>query len=394
MFNNELFRFEILNDHDSDLVRWRNLLKKVVDKDVYSSPEYMGLFRNSRDEESENFGGEPKLAFFGNDEFFLLYPFFKRQICKLDFCKGLAFNCDCFYDIVSPWYYGGMLYHTTDKRKEDLILLTNEFRGRFNSYCQENNIVSEFMRLHPFINHDILVQCLGMNSKKLKDIVCINLNSDVSEIVENFKKSKRKGIAKSRRNNVRVFLSSDAYYINEFHRLYTNNMDKLKANKKYYFSKFFLDKLFEVLYDNSTLFVAEYDGKVIASSLFIFKHGFVHCYLSASDPNFNRLHPISLIIYEATIWAKENGNKILELGGGYKLNDSLYKFKSSFSKDTVELYAYTKIHNEHIYKMLCDAREEYGRIKSHSESALCDYFPVYRKGFEYKEDTTSNIDFI
>lgn len=380
MFSNRCFRFEILNSRESDLVRWNELLKNVAAKDIYFSPEYMELFGNTLDAESKNFGGEPQLAFFGDEEYFILYPFFKREICRLDFYKELPLNYGQLYDIVSPWYFSGMLYHTRSHKSDDRLLadLTNRFLLKFNDYCRSNNIVSEFMRLHPFINNE-LIPCLGANVKKSSDVIYIDLSADVKKIVGNFTKANRNCISKSKRNNVRVFLSTDAYYVDEFYRLYTNNMDRLNASKKYYFSKPFLYKLFKLLSGNSTLFIAEYDGKVIAASLFIYKYGFVHYYLSASDPDFNKLCPVNLIIHEAILWAKENGNRILELGGGYSLNDSLYKFKSSFSKDSIDFYTYTKIHNEHIYKLLCDARDEYDRINGNPENIRSGFFPAYRR---------------
>jgi hypothetical protein len=381
MFSNKCFKFEILNSRGSDLIRWNELLENVAAKDIYFSPEYMELFGNTHDEESKNFGGEPQLAFFGDEEHFILYPFFKRQICQLDFYKELSLNYGQLYDIVSPWYFSGMLYHTDPHKFDDQLLadLTNRFLAKFNDYCVSNNIVSEFMRLHPFINNGKLVQSLDGTVKKSSDVVYIDLSVDAKKIHENFTKPNRNCISKSKRNNVHVFLSTDAYYIDEFYRLYTSNMDRLNASKKYYFSQLFFYNLFKLLSGNSTLFVAEYDGKVIAASLFIYKYGFVHYYLSASDPNFNKLCPVNLIIHEAIMWAKEKGNRILELGGGYDLNDSLSKFKSSFSKDSIDFYTYSKIHNGHMYKLLCDARDEYDRINGNPENIRSNYFPAYRR---------------
>lgn len=374
--------FEILSNRGLDRIRWTNLLENVHNKDIYFTPEYMELFENSSDNISKNFGGEPKLALFGNDENYILYPFFKRSICQLDFYKQLALNYGELYDIITPWYFSGMLYKISNSKQFDPLFLkkfTSRFLIEFNEYCINQNIISEFMRLHPFSDNCKLLQCLGSEVKKSNDVIYVNLELDESRIFKNFKKSNRNCISKSKRNNVRVFQSTDNYYIAEFYRLYTTNMERLNADEKYYFSKPFFDKIFESLQKNSTLFVAEYAGSVIAVSLFIYKYGFVHYYLSASDSNFNKLCPINLIIYEAIMWAKEKGYQILELGGGYKLNDNLYKFKSSFSKDSVDFCTYSKIHNEKIYQILCNARNEYDRINGCSDSINSEYFPAYRR---------------
>lgn len=382
MFKNNNWVFEILNNRGLDLIRWNNLLENVQYNDIYFTSEYMELFENTSDNISKNFGGEPILAFFGNDNDYILYPFFRRAIHQLDFYKSLALNHGELYDIISPWYFSGILYQTSNSKKlnptfyNDII---KQFMAEFNKYCINQNIISEFMRLHPFINDCKLLQSSLSNVKKSNDVVYVNLGLDKNIIFENLKKSNRNCISKSKRNNVRVFQSTDRYYIDEFYRLYTNNMERLNADEKYYFPKSFFFNIFDLLDKNSTLFVAEYYGRVIAISLFMYKYGFVHYYLSASDSNFNKLCPINLIVYEAIMWAKENGYKIFELGGGYKSNDSLFKFKSSFSKDNVDFCTYTKIHNEKIYQILCNARDEYDRINGCPTNINSDYFPAYRK---------------
>ena len=382
MFKNDDLMFEILSNKGSDRIRWTNLLENVHNKDIYFTPEYMELFENSSDNASQNFGGEPKLAIFGNDENYILYPFFKRSISQLDFYKQLTLNYGELYDIITPWYFSGMLYKISNAKQSNQTFvenITNLFLISFNKYCINQNIISEFMRLHPFISDYKLLQYVDNGVKKSSDVVYVNLDLDKCSIFENFKKSNRNCISKCKRNNVRVFQSTDNYYIAEFYRLYIANMERLNADNKYYFSKSFLYNIFELLQQNSTLFVAEYEGRVIAISLFIYKYGFVHYYLSASDSKFNKLCPVNLIIYEAIMWAKKQGYKIFELGGGYKLNDDLYKFKSSFSKDSVDFCTYSKIHNEKIYQILCNARNEYDRINGCSDSINSEYFPAYRR---------------
>ncbi|MBP2029954.1 lipid II:glycine glycyltransferase (peptidoglycan interpeptide bridge formation enzyme) [Methanohalophilus levihalophilus] len=155
-------------------------------------------------------------------------------------------------------------------------------------------------------------------------------------------------------------------------------MERIDANTKYFFPKSFFYNLFDLLGENATLFIAEYNNNPIAASVFLNDHDFVHYYLSGSNPDFRNLCSTNLILYEAIIWAKAEGYKIFELGGGYKAGDSLYKFKSSFSSTTEIFYIYKKIHKQELYDLLCDLKAKYEGIDV-SDLMTSGYFPAYRK---------------
>lgn len=375
------WRFEILQNTESDRIRWNYLLGRVKNKDVYFMPEYMELFQNAPPEVSRNFGGEAILAFYGNDDVFIIYPFFKRPVHELEFYKAMPLNYGSIYDIISPWYYSGILINSANEPANIALCecLLNSFLKEFHKYCTDTNIVSEFMRLHPFIKNGVLDKIISNNSKKSGDVVYINLSQDLNTIFKNMNKSNRNCISKSLRNGVNVFKSQNRTDLNIFYQLYTSTMKQVNAENRYYFPKSFFDEMFNCLGDSVTLFIAEYDCKPIAASIFLNKYGFVHYYLSGSDPDYRKICPTNLLLWEAIMWAKKQDYEIFEFGGGHGQGGSLYKFKSSFSKDRVDFYTYTKIHNEKIYKVLCDARDEYDRINGFQININSEYFPAYRK---------------
>lgn len=375
------WRFEILQNIGSDRIRWNDLLGRIQNKDIYFMPEYMKLFENAPTEVSRNFGGEAILAYYGNDDLFIVYPFFKRPVHELNFYETMPLNYGSIYDIISPWYYSGILIHSTNEQANmaSCECLVNYFLKEFHEYCTEQNIIAEFMRLHPFIKNDVFDQIISKNSKKSGDVVYVDLSQDTNAIFKNINKSNRNCISKSLRKCVKVYKSQNKTDLNIFYQLYTSTMEHVDAEKRYYFPKSFFNEMFNCLGDSATLFIAEYNGKPIASSIFLNKYGFVHYYLSGSDPDYRKLCPTNLLLWEAIIWAKKQEYKIFEFGGGHGEGSSLYKFKSSFSKNSVDFYTYTKIHDEKIYQILCDARDEYDRINEFQPKINSEYFPAYRK---------------
>lgn len=374
------WKFEILHNTGSDIIRWNTLLEPISNKDIYFTPDYMKLFEN-KSEVSQDFGGEPLLAFYGNDNEYILYPFFKRPINDLIFYKSMSLNYGLIYDIISPWYFSGILFYTSNIKTANPVLINNilhDFFINFHEYCIKQNIISEFMRFHPFINNHILLSGEFENVKKSQEVVYIDLSLDKDTIINNFKKSNRNCITKSRRSHVNVYQSRNITDIDSFFQLYTRTMECVNANNRYFFPKSFLYNIFDSLGESATLFIAEYETKPIAASLFLNNCGFVHYYLSGSDSDYGKLCPTNLLLHEAIMWAKDAGYKLFELGGGYKKDDSLYNFKSSFSKTTADFYTYRKIHNTEIYASLCAYRDEYYKIKGFTPNLESDYFPAYR----------------
>ena len=63
-----------------------------------------------------------------------------------------------YYELITPFRYGGPLITTCRAGKE--ALLVEEFSQAFGNYCRDNRIVSEFVRFHPLLaNGDDFKNC-------------------------------------------------------------------------------------------------------------------------------------------------------------------------------------------------------------------------------------------
>lgn len=366
----------VLTTKDSDIEKWRILVNKCPNSDIFFSPDYALLFEATNKDAREDFGGEARLFFYGDEEDYIIYPFFQRRISELPFAALLPPESKDCLDIISPYGYSGPLACITNPGLTEQ--LWEAFIREFHNYCIQNNVVAEFARLHPFIrNHLPLEKFPDINIRSNAAVVYVDLTQDESQIWKNMTKGNKSSVSKARRNGVEIIQSKTKEAVDTFHQLYISTMERNKAKRSYFFSKKFFNDTIRLLDENVNLFRASYKGKIIAASLFLFKGNLAHYYLSGSDVNFFDLCPNNLLLYQTILWAREQGYKIFNLGGGLETGDSLFHFKASFSKATAGFYSYTKIHNQGLYDMLCEKKVEYENTRG-GRGIQTNYFPQYR----------------
>lgn len=322
-------------------------------RDIYFTDNYCKIYEENGDGVLETFHIKTR---YGN----LIYKFLKRKIKTI--------NNITYYDITTPYGYGGpIIVSCKNGDKEKIIEI---FKVKFNEYCRENNIVSEFIRFHP-IEKNYEGMELYMDIEYIRDTVYIQID-DEEKIWSNMVSECRTATRKAIKNNVKIEQTRD---LCEFRLLYEQTMKKNNASKYYFFSDKFLENTMNFLDDNIVIFNAVYEEKVISSVMAIKYGDYVHYHLSGSDIEYSKYRPVNLLIYEMCLWGYREGAKYLHLGGGYTGNDdSLFKFKKTFSKDgRAKFFIGKKIHNKEIYELLVELKREENNGKINEI-----YFPKYR----------------
>lgn len=346
----------ILTLHDSK--EWSNLIESCQIADIHFMPEYMRLFE-------KRVGGIATL-FVVNDERsknFLVYPFFKRRINDLVLFSSYDKEC---YDIISPWYFGGPLFSSEENKSEILNMFLHEFQ----SFVKENDIVSEFTRIHPIF--DMKKEFANITNAEYRyDVAYVNLQETMENIWSNFTKSNKNSINASKRKGVVIEFSTSSIDLKNFSELYMKTMKRISADEFYFFSLDFFERILEYIPSNVIIVTAKYDNIVISSSILLHKSGIVYYWLSGNNYDFRNLYPNNLLIYESIKWAKNLGNKFFILMGG--TNKGLRSFKDSFTKDRVEFYSISKIFNTKIFSDLNNLRH---LTSSDTNSG---FFPAYRQ---------------
>jgi serine/alanine adding enzyme len=360
---------EILTTDDRG--RWRLLVEAAPCRDAFFAPEYVIPF--------ERLSGETAyLFFFGDEANYVVYPFFRRRINDLPFYRVFPLDGEtAYFDIVSPYGYSGPLecVDSQDCRRE----LWRGYLAAFHQYCQENRIVCEFARLNPFVGNHRLLHDLTDGIQATSQIVYVDLTRSEAELWRGLNRGNRSNINKARRSGVTAEREYGDDHLGRFYELYTATMRRNHASQWYFFSPEFFVESFALLDTKISLFCARYHGQIVAAASFLHDGAVVHYFLGGSDGDYLALRPNNLLMYEAICWAKRQGYRRFNLGGGYRSQDSLTRFKAAFSKLTTDFYTYRVVHDAATYDHLCQRHATYQMSKGHPDEPAS-YFPRYRAG--------------
>ena len=273
-------------------------------KDVFFTQSYQDLFAPTA------FGGEPCMFSACGIE----YRYYLRSIPNSE-----------YFDITSVYGYSGPV--AIDANPDRWY----SYDHKFHNYCLENNIIAEFARLYPF-EEQYVRPCHYEHG-----IFYIDLTQSLEQIWHGFDKGCR---STTKQQITKGFCEISNSIPLEFATTYNETMKKDHASEGYYFDlKFWKD-----LSKMSTFIQFETAGAVLL------KHGdYCHYFLAAGGYQ-------NIILWDSIKWAKSQGCKIFNLGGGLRAGDKLESFKRSFSKASKPFYTYRRIHQPSVYNELCQAK--------------------------------------
>lgn len=325
---------------DNSSTQWNDYINKMPEftRDIYFTKEYCAL---SLDDNSKNI----KLFIYQKEENLALYPFLITNV--------FSYNSKFYYDIETPYGYGGPISNTDNK------LFLKEFEDEFSLYCMSNNIIAEFIRFHPLIsNQDIFKENIIIEKNRLTTF--INLNRPIDEIWKTDISSKNRNVIRKALNSgLKVSIDKN---ISKFKDIYFLTMKRLNANKDYYFSDEYFEKLSKL---DIVCISIQKDDLTIASAIFLKHKNFFHYHLSGSLSKYLKYAPNNLLLWSAIKYANEHGFSKFHFGGGLSSDtrDKLFKFKKSFCSNTADFYIGKRIHNKKIYDLLIDTWEKKNQKK-------------------------------
>lgn len=272
-----------------------------------------------------------------------------------------------WYDIVSPYGYGGPIIQCCEENCKDKLVKV--FAEKFGVYCKNNNIVSEFIRFHPILNN-------ARDFKQVYEVIysrkTVGTNLEEYDIAQECSKSCRKHIRQILNKGITYKVTYSPEDLQGFKEIYYSTMDRNEASEYYYFDDEYFDKCEEYFKESLLTVEAIYENKVIAMNLCFVSEDTIHIHLSGTLSEYLYLSPAYILRYALLEWGKDHGIKRIHHGGGRSSaqDDSLYRFKKQFGVHTeYDFYIGKCIRNADVYKKLC---EESGKpINS-------EYFPAYR----------------
>ena len=324
-------------------------------KDIYFDKNYGKLYENIEHGEAIVFEYKDNNGKVSNQ-------FIKREI-------PIKINEKTYYDITTPYGYGGPIieYCNGDKNK-----LLQEYNKNFSTYCNDNNIVSEFIRFHPLFNN-------ALDFKNIYDVVYMrktlgtNLEKYDNPVENEFSRSCRKTIRQVLKSGVTYNIIESPKEFETFKKVYYSNMDRKGASDYYYFKDEYFENIMKYFQNNVIMVQAIYENKIIAAGLYFIYNNIIHIHLSGTDTEYLHLSPAYVLKYATAIWGKEHNYKIIHYGGGLTNSeeDTLYLFKKKFAQNTqFDFYIGKKIWNQEIYNGLC---------KMVDTNVNEEFFPAYRR---------------
>lgn len=330
---------------------WDSIVRGFKDYDTYWLSRYVKAFQIHGDK-------EPLLFYYSDVSTRGINVVMKRDVAKDEHFAGKIPEGK-YFDFATPYGYGGWLIEGEK---------TDELFKAYHSWCENNGIISEFVRFHPMVKNHEKAQSF-YKVIQLGEVVHMDLDSPET-IWNNITSKNRNVIRKAVKNDVKIYNGRYPEIYETFREIYNGTMDKDGAEEYYYFEPEFYHSILDDLPHNAQVFYAVKDGTVIAASIMLATNGMMDYHLSGSLREYSGLAATNLLLYEAALWGSANGYKSLYLGGGVGSGeDSLFKFKRAFYKgDLNHFFIGKKTYNQEKYDELLTMRETF-------ESG---YFPEYR----------------
>jgi serine/alanine adding enzyme len=231
-------------------------------------------------------------------------------------------------------------------------------------------VVAEFAHLHPWNADAALV-----GGKPDREIVWVDLTLDEERLWrESYSKACRKNVNRAEREGVTVREATSADEIAEFHRIYIGTMERNEAEAGYFFERSYFEAIFEEMPGSTRFALAEHQGEVIAATLYLHDADDVYSYLGGADHDYQQLRPTNAVVHDTIAWARDEGKRRLILGGGYRPDDGIFRFKASFSPLRTTLELARRVHLPDDYEALTAAwRAHHGAAGDGAG-----FFPIYR----------------
>ncbi|MHC1738568.1 MAG: GNAT family N-acetyltransferase [Ignavibacteriaceae bacterium] len=348
------------NFNDIDIKGMHNTISNYKIVDIYYEPCYQFLYENKN-------GGRFAYFEYNENSKYAFYPFLLNNVNKI----GYSLDSN-YYDIEGAYGYNGILSNCIE---EDFI---NKFYKAFTEFCKNNNIIAEFTRFHPLLENHIFSQN-HMEVVFDRETVALDLRYSFENIWgKQYTSKNRNMVRKAEKLGYSIEIKDNPTHgdILNFIDVYYSSMNKVNAERYYYFSDDYFFNTFKLLKEFVFIFnVKDNSGGIICSAIFFHYKKYFHYHLSGraekADNSVN-----NYLLNEAVKFAQKRKAEVFHFGGGRTNSpeDSLLKFKSNFSKKRLPFYIGKKIHNERVYREVIKQWEEKVKInKSSTNNKLLRY---------------------
>lgn len=306
-----------------------------------------------------------KLSFFRRKEYVSLYLNDGESVFEFDFVEGDQYFYhvaikkpilevdgqlveEKYYDLETPYGYGGYLTNSVDK-----VFLKKAIE-KYKEKCLSESIIAEFLRFDPDNSFLPNFQSFMQICVQERTVVEVDLNRSYDEIFKEINPKLGRVIRKGIKNGVEVIINDCSPKNQEiFRELYYQTMKKNRADKFYFFDKAYFERMFQL--KGLKLYTAIYKGTIIGGITILEDEDKLYYHLGATSPEYYHLNPNTLLLVEVIKQYAEK-KKGFVLGGGTSPDpeDPLFKFKKKFGRILKPFFIGGNIFNQQIYNSLCE----------------------------------------
>lgn len=370
---------QILQCNGQDAERWSAFVRTlpVSRQDVHYLPEYAAIYTNSTPAASA-FGGAGTAcaAYWEGEHGAVLYPFLRRPVRVGDEQPCIdGFN---IHELAGLYGMGGPLLSCAAGEEHSLYA---EFDRHFQEWCGDERLASEFICPHLFTGSLTLLQANSTyQTVYTKVIVSVPLQD--GDLWAACNKGRKYEINRSRRQGVTTarVTPTDSLH-REFYHIYRTTMHRKHAAERWFVEESYFQDCLTCLGSDGVSFFAAHLNDTLCAWIMLLHHGETAYYHFAGvTPEGLNAGAPSLLLHSAAQWAQSAGYTRLYLGGGVTSaeDDSVFRFKHSFSRQTLPFYRAWRVLHADVYNQLCRlkiAHEQHTGYASSDEM----FFPLYRR---------------
>lgn len=342
----------------ADRAAWLALWTRWPTRDVMAHPDYVRLFARP--------GDRILAATLPRDGGGILYPVILRPLAREPWGSAAGRACD----LTTPYGYGGpCAWNVTE-------LEAREFWRGFDSWAADEGVVSSFARLSPF--PDLLLPFEGRVATKSINIVR-RLDLPADEIWADYAPKVRRNVQRARGRGVTVEADPGGERLDDFLEVYLATMKRRNASIEYYFPRRMFEDIFRDLAGHCSLYHAIREGRVISSELVLLSKRHAYSFLVGSTEEAFACRATDLLRHEVILACRAAGKRDLVLGGGFRGEDGVFRFKKSFAPGGERPFQVgQRIFDPALAGQLEEDRRRYELARGNDWWPAPGYFPVYR----------------
>lgn len=329
--------------------------------DIYATPGYVLA-------DAELHTAEPSGFLVVEDDCVFLLPLLIRPVV------GLGFDADGARDAVSPYGYPGIVVNPAGMATSGFV---DRSISRLLVEARARDIVSVFVRLHPLLDADFGDVAKSIRPTCTGGTVSIDLSLSEAAIWAAMRKGHTNAINKAVRAGFEVTIGDAATGFDDLAVVYEETLERVGESSGSGAERERLRRFASL--DEARVAVARWHGEVAGAYLFYESGGIVQMHLGGTRTAYMSPSPSHMLIHGVALWAKQQGNSVVHLGGGVggSTTDGLFTFKTGFSPRRHPYRTLRIVVDETRYQGLVAARRQYWNA---STDAVPDpgFFPAYR----------------